>query len=207
MFLCSQDGHNGLPGISNKLKYSKLWVLFARTQGGFTLNELIVALAIAGTVSASAAPSLYTLFVESSQSTQLNALFTDLSYARTESIKRGVPTILCKSKTSDACESTSEWHEGWIIFPDDNDNLALDESEDLLRVQQQVPDGISIKFGAFRSRGRYMQYLPMGHTTTNGTFTICKDASGDSAKAIITSRTGRSRVSSRTSGNKTLDCS
>lgn len=180
---------------------------FGCTQSGFTLNELVVALAITGTVSVSAGPSLLSFVVESKQTVQLNTLFTDLSYARTESIKRGVPTIICKSKNGESCDRAAEWHDGWLIFADDNNNLVLDDSEDLLRVQQKSPRGIRIKFGSFRSRGRYAQYLPIGHTSTNGTFTICKDANGESAKAIITSRTGRSRVSSKTSNNKVLNCS
>ena len=189
------------------LKYSRTGEILAGAQSGFTLNELIVALAITGTISASAGPSLYSFVVGSNQTTQLNALFTDLSYARSESIKRGVPTIVCKSNNGESCNRAAEWHDGWLVFADDNNNLVLDDSEEPLRVHQQSPDGIRIKYGAFRSRGRYVQYLPMGHTSTNGTFTICIGADGESAKAIITSRTGRSRVSSKTSNNKVLNCS
>lgn len=207
MFSSYRDYVKGWIEFIIYLKNTKPFTKFGRTQSGFTLNELVVALAITGTVSASAGPSLYSFVVESKQTSQLNTLFTDLSYARTESIKRGVPTIVCKSKNGESCDNASEWHDGWLVFADDNNNLVLDDSEDLLRVHQQSPEGIRIKFGAFKSRGRYAQYLPLGHTNTNGTFTICKDDNGESAKAIITSRTGRSRVSSKTSRNKVLDCS
>jgi len=187
-------------------KYRYGWLNYNSRHGGFSLNEMVVALAIVGTASVSAAPALKSFVVGSRQSTQVDTLFADLSYARTESIQRGVPTIICKSRNGQSCDRTAKWHDGWLVFADDNDNQALENDEDLLRIQGKSPNGIRIKFGSFRSRGRYMQYLPIGHTTTNGTFTICRDSNGESAKAIITSRSGRSRVSSRTSGNKVLNC-
>ena len=189
------------------LRNSNFYLNYNSRHSGFSLSELLVALAIAGAASVSAAPALNSFVVGSRQSTQVDTLFADLSYARTESIRRGVPTIVCKSRDGQSCDRAAKWHDGWLVFADDNDNQALENDEDLLRAQGKSPNGIRIKFGSFRSRGRYMQYLPIGLTTTNGTFTICRGSDGKSAKAIITSRSGRSRVSSKTSGNKVLNCS
>lgn len=78
------------------------------TESGFTLPELLIVLAVAGILAAIAVPSFQSL----TQSQQIkNAsfeLFSNLSLARSEAIKRNADVALTPADTAD-------WGKGWTI--------------------------------------------------------------------------------------------
>jgi type IV fimbrial biogenesis protein FimT len=81
---------------------------------GFTLIELIVTMAVALVLISIAFPSFRTLTQNSRMAAQVNDLIADLSYARSEAIKRRDTVSICTSSDGATC-SGGNWRDGRII--------------------------------------------------------------------------------------------
>ncbi|MBB3063029.1 GspH/FimT family pseudopilin [Microbulbifer rhizosphaerae] len=88
-------------------------------QGGFTLIELMVTIAVLAIVVTIAAPS-FTTMINNNRSIALGEeLVTALNYTRAEAVKRGQSVSICAS--SDGATCTGTWTDGWIVADiDDN---------------------------------------------------------------------------------------
>lgn len=88
---------------------------------GVTLVELVVTLAIFAILVSLAAPSFVRMVAADRMSTQTNELVGALNTAKSESIKRGLPTTL-RSKDD---TNLINFHRGWQVFTDaDADGTA-----------------------------------------------------------------------------------
>lgn len=168
------------------------------------MTDTLATLAVAGVVVGSGAPAMQNLMHEQRLTTQVNQLLGDLHLARSESIKRGVPVVLCKSSDGVACSTTADWQNGWLVFVDSDDDRVLDANESVVRVQQALAAGTTLRYG---TSYRYVYYKPDGAAWPNATFTFCDPRDAAYAKAIIISTAGRARVSSKSSSDGPLSCS
>lgn len=173
---------------------------------GFTLHEALITLTIISVVAVSAVG--FTRILHSTQMTsQVNTLVADLSLARSEAIKRARIVTVCKSRSSNSCTADSAWHEGWIVFTDDNDNAQRDDGETIIKFEHALAGGATLSFGAWGpGAGKYVSYRPTGSTKQNGTFTFCGVEGSATAKAVILIQTGRTRVSDKKSSGAPLVC-
>lgn len=80
------------------------------TVGGFTLLELMFALAVLGILLGIGVPSFITLTQNNRVTTQTNDLVTALNLARSEAIRRGEPA------TVEAVDPTSSFAGGWCVY-------------------------------------------------------------------------------------------
>jgi type IV fimbrial biogenesis protein FimT len=87
---------------------------------GFTMIELMVVIAVAGIMTALAAPSLTKMIASNRIQSEASTFVGDLMYARSEAIKRGEAVSLCASSDGVRCLNTNTWHSGWIVFSDVN---------------------------------------------------------------------------------------
>lgn len=123
---------------------------------GFTLVEAMVVIAILAVLAAIAAPSFQRV-VQRYQVRHAMGDFTAAFYlARSEAIKRGGRVTMAKT-AADGCTAAGpkEWHCGWNIFVDANENGTIDDGEELLQASG-VPrgayicaNGASYKFNAW----------------------------------------------------------
>lgn len=91
-----------------------------RPVAGFTLLELMIAIAIAAILTGLAAPSMITVFRNNRVQTEQSSFVADLMLARTEAVRRGQPVSVCASTDGASCSSSSSWQTGWITFVDSN---------------------------------------------------------------------------------------
>ena len=175
----------------------------ARRCTGHSMTEVLTTLAVAGVVVSGGAPAMQNLVHEQRLTTQVNQLFTELHLARSESIKRGVPVVLCKSSDGVACSTTTDWQNGWLVFVDSDDDRVVDANEPVIRVQQALAAGTTLRFG---TSYRYVYYKPDGAAWPNATFTFCDPRGASNARAIIITQSGRARISSKSSDGP-LSCS
>jgi len=82
---------------------------------GFTLIELIVTMTVALILISIAFPSFRTLTKNSRMAAQVNDLIADLSYARSEAIKRRSNVAICTSSDGATC-SGGNWRDGRLIM-------------------------------------------------------------------------------------------
>ncbi len=156
-------------------------------QSGITLIELIVTLAVFIIVVSAAGPAISKVLRDNRLISQTNGLLGDLSFARSEAIKRGTRVTVCQSENLTSCSNDKDaWHKGWIV---------IDANNNLLRVHDPLRGGTVLTF----SRGS-LSYKGDGTSTglATGTFRICS-AAGGKGRALMVGPTGRVRKQS-------LDC-
>lgn len=166
---------------------------------GFTLVELLVVITIAAILQAVAVPAMADFVNASRQTNAINTLLVSLHLARSEAIKRKQRAVVCKSETGQACTSSGEWGQGWLVFHDANNNAQLDAGEVVLVHQQAIPE--AVRLTGNQPVSRYVSYTPTGTTEyvsgafQAGTLTACAPSDGPvSARQIVISSSGRPRT-------------
>jgi type IV fimbrial biogenesis protein FimT len=95
---------------------------------GYSLIELMTMLAVVAIVMSFGVPMLKTYFQGNRMVTNTNDLIASISLARSEAIRRGIRTSICKSSNADSaapvCDTTANWQDGWIVFVEDATGAA-----------------------------------------------------------------------------------
>lgn len=165
---------------------------------GLTLLELLLVLAMMAVLTSLAAPSFRSLWLQHSVGSAAEALLGDLRYARSESLKRARPVLVCQSSNGTSCtRDKAAWAAGWLVFVDSNGNAQVDDAsddgprEDLLRVQQapsalasivsNVSTGHSITYqatGSAKSAAQTIVFTPAGSGSTGRIRALCISLQG-----------------------------
>ena len=167
---------------------------------GLTLIELMITLAIAGVLIASAAPSMREFIQNNRSATQTNELQTALSFTRSEAIKQGMSISICKSDDGAGCGGN--WQDGWVVFVDDDSDGDLDGDEEILRVHGALVAGNSLKYW-----GGDITYASTGlsSSASSGFFVHCDSRGASNARGIIIRPTGHTRIFSEDNFRDILD--
>ncbi len=150
---------------------------------GFTLYELVTALAVFAVLTVVGVPG-YLGYVRNSQlSNMATTLYTDLLYARSEALKRKIDVVVCRSAdptlATPTCGGTAKnWATGWLIFADIGGAAGVYNAgtDKLLRIGQAAPTTVTIISNnnadarlAFSSDGT------LGTVYVTSAFAICDD--------------------------------
>ena len=103
-----------------------------KPRSGFTLFEMMIALAIAAILFTQVLPSFSQLIRSSHLSVQKNSFLGAMQFARSEAIKRGQRVYICAGGDL-TCSEEDIWEQGWIVFVDADADSEPDPSE-ILRV-------------------------------------------------------------------------
>jgi type IV fimbrial biogenesis protein FimT len=158
---------------------------------GFTLLDLMVALAIAGVILALGVPGLGAWMTEQALQDRADALLHALDLARSEAVKRGARVDVCPGATACAGGGALAWEGGWAIIADADRGGA----STLARERAAAP-GITIRGN--RPVADYVSYTSAGHARRfdgalqMGTFTVCRP--GHRARKVILANSGRARI-------------
>jgi type IV fimbrial biogenesis protein FimT len=170
----------------------------ADRQLGFTLIELMIAVTLSAIVLSLAVPSFRAMVQNNRQITRLNDLVTDLAYARSEAVRRGVAVIICPrdadgdgtvdvAATGDSCSASTDWSSGWVIFLDEDGDNALAAPADVLRLYAGPVGDLSLVYGR-----NSIQYNPQGLAIGfAGTFALCDSRGASDARGRVVNNTGR----------------
>lgn len=123
---------------------------------GFTLIELMVAVAVLAILTALALPSFQGTLRSNRIATTTNELLASISMARSEAIRSTHGGGVCTSTDGKACDDGA-WNAGWLVWTDSNGNEELDDSEPVIRYVQpksKLSMSGSATLIAFDSRGR-----------------------------------------------------
>jgi type IV fimbrial biogenesis protein FimT len=172
------------------------------TSCGFTLIELIVTVAIAAILLGIAIPSFLALTRDTQTVSETSKLARDLTFTRSEAIRRGVPTSMCASNNGTGCAEVA-WNTGWVIFSDTNADGAINGPDAII----QVNDGLGLGFtiNTAGAIGANITYAATGAANATDTFRVCRpDANAALSRAVNISPTGR--ISVRTVAAEGLAC-
>lgn len=84
---------------------------------GFSLIELMIALAVASILVIIAAPSFRDMLRRNKVSSTSNAVLADIAYARSEAVSRGSIVSICPSSDGSSCVTNGTAYEGgWLVY-------------------------------------------------------------------------------------------
>lgn len=159
---------------------------------GFTLIELLVATAIMAILTALATASYAAVKSRWDAEEARAALYTGFFTAKTQALAGGIQTVICPSTDGHYCLASNQWHHGWIVFQDANQNREHEADEARLKVQPSLSGHTRLGSNSGRTR---LVFQPNGSNGgTNATFTLCDGRGPEAAKNLIISNTGRIRT-------------
>ena len=158
---------------------------------GFSLIELLVALAIAALLLTIGVPAFGNLIDRTRMDADASELLRSLRYARQEAVRTNQTITIAPLAERD-------WNQGWVIFIDNNHNGELDADETILRAFEGV--GRS-DIRANTPLSRYVRYNALGQSQLlnggfqAGTFRFCPHDLTQPGVVMVVNRVGRVRVS------------
>jgi type IV fimbrial biogenesis protein FimT len=166
-------GRRGAAMLSNRTKAAASGMKIAG-MAGFTLIELMVAVAILAVLVSLAAPSYHRLVIDSRMTAQANDFLTALHFTRSEAVKRYATVTMCKSSDGACCATSGTWAQGWIVFVDKGTTCPRDvDPNDLLRVHAALTDGSTLVGTGANNLANRVTYRPNGVTPQSGQFDLC----------------------------------
>jgi type IV fimbrial biogenesis protein FimT len=165
---------------------------------GFSLLELLIALAIASIIAAYAAPSFNNLLKEFARRSNTSNLVALINTARHTAIQKQTSVTLCPIDASNTC--TKNWKRPVTAFFDPNRNKKIDSNEVIIR--QFLPDQSGFLNGKTGIRN-YFRFRPSGLAREAiGSIIWCpKDQDNRYASHISINMGGRPRTASDTDGD------
>ena len=115
-----------------------------KTQHGFTIIELMIALLVGAILMVVGVPT-YQNMVQSNRTASLtNTVVASLNLARSEAIKRSRDVQICISNNETTCTG-ADWADGWIVWVDLNGSGAGSPDQDIERLfVAQCLDGATL---------------------------------------------------------------
>lgn len=161
---------------------------------GFTLIELIVAIAVVAILSTIALPSMSEFLVKMRVDNQITEMQRLLLTARNVAINTGKNTTICPL-SSGVC--TTNWQNEVSVFTNDANTLANSNlfaaNDELVKIREPIKSGDKLQFAHVS-----VIYSPSGQLvapTVVSTFKYCPKNNTDESRGIDLSISGRSYIS------------
>lgn len=177
-----------------------------KIQSGFTLIEILVAVAVAAILLGIGIPSFSGAIKNSQVSSDYNELTQALYLARSEAIKSGTPITVCPRKTDTAqqCGTTqAHWDHGWLVFQDNQlatgeNNAEVGPLDVIIAIHppKRSDNDITAKGSIDRTRNTvsdrtYIRYSSDGSSNWgNGSFLLCDYEEFEHSRVLNVAPTG-----------------
>lgn len=161
---------------------------FTTTQGGVTLFEMLITVAILAILVGVVSPAIQTITIKNRVTSDINSLSAIAQHARFTAINEQLDVVLCPSTDFLAC--VADWANAKIIFIDANGNGARDTNETLIAASDKLN-----KYNEIAGISGPVVFDEQGGISTRASIIICPN-SGESiyASALLLSLYGRVSV-------------
>ena len=144
---------------------------------GLTLVELLTTLAVAGILVATASGGGARLVDQHRAGAAVNQMLGAIRFARHAAVAHRSPATLCPADgghpSQNKCGQRNAWHNGALVFLDENANGRFDGGDVLLSRLPPLGEGDRFYWRSFRNRS-YLMIRPSGLTDwQNGNFLYC----------------------------------
>ncbi|WP_235461035.1 GspH/FimT family pseudopilin [Aeromonas australiensis] len=197
-----QDRRNRVTATSGK---DKLYIVTERQafadmkNAGFTLMELMIAIALGVILLGIGIPSLSNLLGSNNLATQEKSLLNHLNYARQQAISNQQTVTLCLTTTNGTDEEcVTGGATRLLVFIDSDRDQKLNGSETTLTASPEFPAQLAISADTHSADVKSLRFLPDGTLASANkvTFSLC--ISGEKGIDIDVMPAGRAH--SQTSG-------
>lgn len=147
------------------------------TASGFTITELMIALALVGILFVFALPAFQVLIKNNCLTTTSNDFLAFLRYARSEAIKRRADVTVSVTPSL------------WRVLTGPGGNIVL---------RERIPTCPAEMTGSWGSSFVVSYYAGRGQTSAAAAFSVCDDRTGEEGREIKVSLSGRAAVSRKT---------
>jgi len=153
---------------------------------GFTLIELMIAIAIAAILLTVAIPSFREMIMNNRISMRTNNVVDVIQFARSEAVRIGGAVGVT------ATSGGSDWGQGVTVWYDADGDDDIDDSE-VLRVLESFQSGVTLNSDGFSS----FQFQASGYTNdgfAGGDLDLCDGRAGETGRQLQLLSTGLIRV-------------
>jgi type IV fimbrial biogenesis protein FimT len=161
-----------------------------KNSGGFTLLELMTAVAVTAILLTIGVPSFTSIMRNNQIAAQSANLVQALNLARSEAIKRGIRVSVCPAAAGgNACVATPTWSNGWVVFTDDFGAAGgtMEPGDIPIQNWPALTSGVQIATTA-----PSVTFTRMGRAEFSQTFAVSKSGcSGDQKRDIAVGISGR----------------
>jgi type IV fimbrial biogenesis protein FimT len=192
---------------------------------GFTLTELVIALAIAALLLTLAAPNMRSFILNNRITTETNTLMAHINLARSEATKRGCVVVLCRKDPTKVATCgggvANDWTSGWLVYAPTlpvggwtvanqakcSTEANFDPADHtLLKDEPTITNGVTVTSN--NAGNLWLAYQANGQLTTAGTlrFSMCDDRNEAFGKNIEILGSGRPVLTKTTAADPTKDC-
>ncbi len=164
-------------------------------QGGFTLIELMVTLAVAAIVLSVGVPSFRAVIMDNRLVSQANLFVTSVKLARSAAVRYQRSATVCASANFDDpvpdCSASTDWSNGWIVWVDKDRDAATDANE-IISVFGPINTSSTLSSASASA----FTYDARGFALTGaGELTLCDSRGGEMGRLIRVNAVGRTNVS------------
>lgn len=173
---------------------------------GFTLIEMMVAIAVAAVLLAIAIPGMQALSRKSQQRNAIGDISSMVARARSEAATRYQPITICATADQSTCSGAATWETGWLMFVDlDSDQQRSGTGEDIVQVGVALPSGSKLAALYFPSAAA-VTFQKGGLPQSTGTFRFCiYNGAQSTMQAINVSASGQVRVATDSNADGALE--
>ena len=123
-----------------------------RTERGWTLIELLCALAVVAIVSGTGLSVLGGAIERGRAAAARQALADSLVAAGARATLSDARAVLCPSEDGATCSDGSDWSAGWLVFLDRNANREVEGGERIVVHQGRLPGRVRLRSTKGRTR-------------------------------------------------------
>ncbi|MEE1674513.1 GspH/FimT family pseudopilin [Agarivorans aestuarii] len=156
---------------------------------GFTLLELMIAVAILVIVLVIAVPSMQGLMQDNKQKVTRDLLANSLMVAQQEAIRNNLSTYVCPTTNGSSCESAWGANKGWLVYLDTARDGSLTAPSQIIATHPKPQSG-ELKYNPTTSGSTLVRFFPTGHATA-GELTVCAPSNDYDDQRITVTRMGR----------------
>lgn len=157
---------------------------------GFTLVELLIALAVLALLLGLALPGFRDVIERQRTATALHLVSAQFAQARNTAIMRRTPVTVCPSRGDGRCRTDADWSQGWLMYRDPTGGSQPRTRGDVL-AEQHRPTHASVRIQSSAGRPR-IRFQPDGRSGgTNLTVRIC--IAGSVRGEVVVNNVGRVR--------------
>ena len=163
-------------------------------QNGFTLFELLVAIAIAAILVTVGIPNLRDMIMDNRIIAQTNHFVATMNAARSSAVRYQRTAIVCATSDFDAavptCSDSTDWSNGWIVWVD-KDRDTETAADEIVVVAPPLGGSVTMNSGG----ATRFTYDARGFGTSAGdNLSFCDSRSGETGRIIRVNDAGRVHV-------------